>query len=94
MPTEKSFGGSSEAYKNYIHHQLDEATWLTDDPLNSCKTLMQLSSGDEVTCLATMGEWLYVETTLSGKTVRGFIPVAAAAPVEPAQGWDVLNPNG
>ena len=55
---------------------------------------MTLAPGEQVTCLATMGDWLYVETTLSGKAVRGFIPVAAAAPVEPEQGWDVLNPNG
>ena len=77
-----------------IPYEVVSDTWLTDDPLNSCKTLMTLAPGEQVTCLATMGDWLYVETTLSGKTVRGFIPVAAAAPVEPAQGWDVLNPNG
>ena len=77
-----------------IPYEIVSDTWLTDDPLNSCKTLMTLASGEQVTCLATMGDWLYVETTLSGKAVRGFIPVAAAAPVEPEQGWDVLNPNG
>ncbi len=77
-----------------IPYEIVSDTWLTDDPLNSCKTLMTLATGEQVTCLATMGDWLYVETTLSGKTVRGFIPVAAAAPLEPAQGWDVLNPNG
>lgn len=77
-----------------IPYTVVTATWLTDDPLNSCKTLMQLNSGDEVTCLATMGGWLYVETTLSGKTVRGFIPVDAAAPTEPVGGWDTLYPNG
>lgn len=69
-------------------------TYLTDDPLNSCKTLMQLENGTQVTFLATMGDWLYVETTLSGKTVRGFIPVECAVPTEPAQGWDTLYPNG
>ena len=77
-----------------VPYEIVSDTWLTDDPLNSCKTLMTLATGEQVTCLATMGDWLYVETTLSGKAVRGFIPVAAAAPVEPAQGWDVLNPNG
>ena len=55
---------------------------------------MQLQPGDEVTCLATMGEWLYVETTLNGKTVRGFIPMEDASPLEPEQGWDALEPNG
>lgn len=69
-------------------------TWLTDDPLNSCKMLMQLQPGDEITCLATMGEWLYVETALNGKTVRGFIPMEDASPLEPEQGWDALQPNG
>ena len=77
-----------------IPYEIVSDTWLTDDPLNSCKMLMALTAGEQVTCLATMGDWLYVETTLSGKAVRGFIPVAAAAPVEPEQGWDVLNPNG
>lgn len=78
----------------YIPYVVIGDTWLTDDPLNSCKMLMQLQPGDEVTCLATMGEWLYVETTLSGKTVRGFIPMEAASPLEPEQGWDALQPNG
>ena len=77
-----------------IPYRVVSETWLTDDPLNSCKTLMQLGAGDEVTCLATMGDWLYVETTLSGKAVRGFIPVEDAAPVEPEGGWDALYPNG
>jgi len=67
---------------------------LTDDPLSSCKTLVQLSAGREVTCLATMGDWLYVEATLSGKTVRGFLPMADASPAEPENGWGTLDPNG
>lgn len=69
-------------------------TALTDDPLNSCKQLMQLPEGEQVTCLATMGSWLYVETELNGRAVRGFIPVVDAAPTEPDQGWDTLYPNG
>lgn len=77
-----------------IPYAIVTETWLTDDPLNSCKTLMQLHEGDEVICLATMGDWLYVETTLSGKTVRGFIPMETASPAEPENGWDTLNPNG
>ena len=67
---------------------------VTDDPLNSCKTLTQLQAGTEVVCLARMGSWLYVETEISGQPARGFIPSDAAAPAEPEEGWDSLYPNG
>ncbi|MBQ2952610.1 MAG: hypothetical protein IJE07_03560 [Clostridia bacterium] len=77
-----------------IPYEITAATCLTDDPLNSCKVLMQLQPGEQVTVLATMGQWLYVETTLSGKDVRGFIPMEAATPLEPEDGWDALYPNG
>jgi len=62
---------------------------LTDDPLNSQKTLCQLSSGS-VTFLAWLGnDWAYVETTVNQVPVRGFVPAAAitiAYPAEDANG--------
>lgn len=33
VPSPAAFGGSEEVYKNYIYHQLDNATYLTDDEL-------------------------------------------------------------
>ena len=83
-----------QLYWANIPYTVTDATWLTDDPLNSCKKLATLNAGEEVTCLATMGDWLYVETEISGMAARGFIPVEAAAPSEPAEGWDTLQPNG
>ena len=77
-----------------IPYEIIAATALTDDPLNSCKVLLQLQPGEEVTVLATMGQWLYVETTISGKPARGFIPMQDAVPVQPEGGWDTLFPNG
>lgn len=77
-----------------IPYSVVRSTWMTDDPLNSCKTLLNLSAGEQVTCLATMGEWLYVETETAGMTVRGFVPVEDAEPAEPSDGWDTLYPNG
>ena len=68
-------------------------TSLTDDPLNSAKTLLRLRGGEEVTCLATMGSWLYVETETGGKTIRGFLP-AQDVDVVNEQDWEQLNPNG
>jgi hypothetical protein len=46
---------------------------LTDDPLNSQKTLLNLAAGEQVTLLGTMGDWAYVETT-NGSWARGFVP--------------------
>ena len=77
-----------------IPYQIIASTSLTDDPLNSCKVLLQLQPGEEVTVLATMGQWLYVETEISGKPARGFIPMQDATPVQPESGWDTLYPNG
>lgn len=46
---------------------------ITDDPLFSCTELISLQRGEEVTLLATMGQWAYVE--VEGQTkCRGFVP--------------------
>ena len=48
---------------------------VTDDPLYSQSPLMVLPEGAEVTWLATMGSWAYIE----GSGCRGFMPVSAIA---------------
>ncbi len=53
------------------------STTLTDDPALTGKALTQLPAGTTVTYLTTMynsDAWDYVETTIDGKTARGFIP--------------------
>lgn len=52
---------------------------LTDDPLKNQTTITTLSSGRFVTYLTTAINqngrvWDYVETTVNGQTVRGYIP--------------------
>ena len=44
---------------------------VTDDPLYSRNTLTSVSAGTQVTWLATMGEWAYID----GGTFRGFVPL-------------------
>ena len=52
-------------------------TFLTDDPNVSQYRQMTLKAGGSVRLLALYGAWYaYVETTLEGKTVRGFVPRA------------------
>ena len=52
-------------------------TFLTDDPNVSQYQQMTLNAGSSVRLLGLYGEWYaYVETTLDGKTVRGFVPRA------------------
>ena len=52
-------------------------TFLTDDPNVSQYRQMTLNAGSSVRLLALYGAWYaYVETTLEGKTVRGFVPRA------------------
>ena len=52
-------------------------TFLTDDPNVSQYQQMTLKAGSSVRLLSKYREWyVYVETTLDGKTVRGFVPRA------------------
>ena len=56
--------------------QVLETTSLTDDPALTGKSLMTLREGDYVKYLTTMYNsdgWDYVETTLDGQTIRGFV---------------------
>ena len=50
-------------------------SYVTDDPLNSQTMLLSLPQGTQISWLATMGDWAYIE--YAGEyLVRGFIPVA------------------
>ena len=49
---------------------------LTDDPAKSGNPIATLQAGATVTYLTTMynsGSWDYIETTIEGKTARGFV---------------------
>ena len=53
------------------------STSLTDDPAMTGKVLTNIPAGTKVTYLTTMYNstaWDYIETTIDGKTARGFIP--------------------
>lgn len=62
---------------DYTAATLTRNTSLTDDPARSYSTIMDLKKGAQVTYLTSFfntSAWDYVETTINGKTVRGFIP--------------------
>lgn len=52
-------------------------TDVTDDPLISQTKLTSLKADDLVTCLATMGNWTYIEGTTDNQLFRGFVPTEA-----------------
>ncbi len=55
---------------------------LTDDPALTGRTLATIPVGTTVTYLTTMyndGAWDYIETTVNGRTARGFIPSGSLA---------------
>lgn len=57
---------------------LTAATSMTDDPLNSCDTVLTLNRNAEVTYLGCLGaDWAYIETTTpQGQCIRGFVPMS------------------
>ena len=60
--------------------RLTQSANMTTDPLTGSEVAMTLSAGSEVTwlCACNLGSnWAYVETTINGAAVRGFIPAAA-----------------
>ena len=60
---------------------------LTDDPARCFEAITSLRQGQKVTYLTTFFNrqpWAYVETTVNGTVVRGFIPASAL---------DVVSPN-
>ena len=50
---------------------------LTDDPFKSHSAIAQMKAGTPVISLADFGEFFYIETTVNGKTVWGFVPADA-----------------
>lgn len=67
-----------------------ESATLTDDPVRFSSSIVSLNVGTEVTYLATYDDLAYIETTVSKKTVRGFIPrssiiVAAGERLSPTE---------
>ena len=53
---------------------LEGATSLTDDPFYSQSELAALEAEDQVTWLATIGEWAYIEVS-QPRLMRGFVPI-------------------
>lgn len=49
-------------------------TSVTDDPLGLQGELTKLKEGTQVTALAEMGRWTYIEAKNNGKRFRGFVP--------------------
>ena len=49
-------------------------TDVTDDPLVSESILTSVKADDIVTCLATMGNWTYIESSTGKQQYRGFVP--------------------
>ncbi|MBR4537933.1 MAG: hypothetical protein IKO52_03705 [Clostridia bacterium] len=56
--------------------EITASTFLTDDPLNSQTRVRTLTAGQQVKWLSTMGAWVYVEVTGSGRPIRGFVPAS------------------
>ena len=54
--------------------KLVKSAKLTDDPIRRKTSMAKLKKGTEVTGLAEYEGMVYVETTISGKTARGFLP--------------------
>lgn len=46
---------------------------LTDDPIVKCTTVVTIPEGTQVTALAVMDDWVYVEYQNGGKPMRGFV---------------------
>ncbi len=58
---------------SHITAYTNKTTSITDDPLLSKANLLTLPEGCWVTCLATMDNWAYIEST-TGDVLRGFVP--------------------
>ena len=64
----------------YTPATLQKNTYLTDDPARNMSRICTLRKDMEVTYLTTFynqSGWDYIETTLDGQTVRGFVPVGS-----------------
>lgn len=66
-------------------------TALTDNPNTSGDVLMTLGEGEAFTCLGRWGSlYAYAETTLEGKTVRGFVPLKDVDIPEPQEDLEAM----
>ena len=68
----------------YLPCQLNGTCRLTDDPLTQSSSIASLRQGETVTYLTTVTNqrgqvFDYVETTVSGRTARGYIPAGYIA---------------
>ncbi len=75
-------GGVNAPYLQFAYETavLTSGASLTDDPATESSSIVYLPAGQQVTYLSTFynrSAWSYVETRVSGKTVRGFIPAGA-----------------
>lgn len=52
---------------------------MTDDPFGSRGAIAQMKAGTPVISLADFGEFFYIETTVNGETVWGFVPADAVS---------------
>lgn len=75
-----------------IGMELSEDAVLTDDPRASGRAMVELAKGVQVSVLGYIDEgWLYVETAISGKVARGFIPMDAVSLPELVPLTDVMD---
>ena len=70
-----------------------QAVDVTDDPAKTGKAITKLQAGTTVTYLTTMynsGAWDYIETTIDGKTARGFV-AAGTLDIDSADELDAVD---
>lgn len=68
------------------------STWLTDDPNVSQRRQMTIPANTELTALNVLAPfYAYVETTLNGQAIRGFVPLADLYPAEDSIAFDSLS---
>ena len=71
------YSSGSELSFAALPMKLTEKAVMTDDPINQGTKIGSLKKGASVTCLAKYQGMIYVETKVSGKTARGFVPAAS-----------------
>ncbi len=65
----------------YLPATITQNCVLTDDPAKQSTSIVTLTAGTQVTYLTTYinrKAWDYIETTVDGVTVRGFVPAGTA----------------
>lgn len=68
----------SLGFEDAFSAMIEDDTFLTDDPLAASPSqLAPLSRGTQVTLLARLEGWGYVQTEIEGTPVRAFVPLSA-----------------